>query len=311
VKFGKPLLALLLFVPLLGLAAAEKPKVIATLSPVHSLVASVMHGIDEPRLLLPADASPHTHSLRPSEARALADADLVVWVGPELEQFMPKALSTLAGDADTLQLIELPGLTVLEGRDSADWQHVHDHDESHRHGHRDMHIWLDPLNAISIGHAVATRLAELDPERADHYRQNAGKLEKRLRELDARTRQALAPARNQPYVVFHDAYHYFEHRYDLHAAGTLTVSPDRPPGARQVAEIRERIQTRGVRCVFREPQFESRLIATLVRGTPATIGVLDPMGAELTPGPDAYFQLIENLAASLLRCLGTRQGDAE
>lgn len=281
------------------LAWAKAPDVVVTLGPIHSLVAGVMQGVAEPKLLLPAGASPHSYALLPSDARALSGAELVVWVSPELERFLQKPLKTVAAHAGTLEIASLPGLTLLEGREAGHGEH-----DGHAPGDADLHLWLDPHNARVIVKAAAERLADLDPANAARYRQNAQTLQARLGELDQRTRRALAPLKDKPYVVFHDAYHYFEHRYDLHSAATVTVSPERPPGARQVAEIREKIRTAGVKCVFREPQFESSLVQALVRGTSARVGVLDPVGATLEPGPEAYFQLIDGLTGSLVGCLG-------
>lgn len=290
----------LLLIPLLllSLGANAAPRVVVTILPVHSLVAMVMEGVGEPRLLLPASASPHSYALLPSDAQVLTQADLIVWVGPDLEPFLQKPLRTLASQATTIQLTTLPDLTLL----GADPQHVHAGHEGGDHRH-DPHLWLDPANAMAIVEAVQARLAALDPANAGIYRANADRQQQRLRSLDREIRAAVAPVRGMRFLVFHDAYRYFTERYDLASVGALTLSPDRLPGARTVAAARDRVRSGQVRCVFREPQFEPSIAEAIVRGTGARVGTLDPIGADLLPGPDAYIQLLRNLASSLHACL--------
>jgi zinc transport system substrate-binding protein len=290
-------LAAIIFL-LLSAGATAAPRVVVTVAPVHSLVAGVMQGVAEPRLLLPPGASPHSYSLLPSDARGLTRADLVVWIGEDLELFLEKPLRTLSGDAQILKVTGIPGLTLLEA-DASEHQDAHGH---RQHAH-DPHVWLDPHNAVRIVEAVADTISRIDPEHAAVYRKNALTQLERLQALDREIAQAVAPVRDKPFLVFHDAYKYFERRYGLRSAGALTASPDRPPGARTVAAARDRIRSANVGCVFREPQFEPSLAQAVVRGTDARIAVLDPLGADLAPGPSAYFQLIRNLTHSLVGCL--------
>lgn len=292
----RPLLLLPLL--LLSLGAVAAPRVVATILPVHSLVAAVMEGVGTPRLLLPAGASPHSYALLPSDAQVLAQAELIVWVGPDLEPFLQKPLRTLAGQAATIELTTLPDLMLL----GADRQHAHAGHEAGDHRH-DPHLWLDPANAAAIVEAVQARLGALDPANAAAYRANAARQLERLRALDREIRAVVAPVRSVRFLVFHDAYRYFTERYGLASVGALTLSPDRLPGARAVAAARDRVRSGQVRCVFREPQFEPSLAEAVVRGTGARTGTLDPIGADLPPGPDAYVQLLRNLAHSLHDCL--------
>jgi zinc transport system substrate-binding protein len=296
-------LLVLLFAFSRSWAAEPPPRVVASIGPVHSLTAAVMQGVAEPRLLLPSGASPHTYSLLPSDARALHSADLVIWVGPALESFLGKALQELASDARVLQLTELESLSLLEPRGLDEWTHGHAEEDHAPAEAVEPHLWLDPLNAVRIGAAVADALAVLDSARADTYRRNAAQLRQRLLALHQKIEAAVAPVRERPFIVFHDAYHYFEHRYGLRAAGAITVSPDQRPGPRRLAEIRARIGTLGARCVFREPQFEPGLVRTVVEGTGARIGTLDPEGADIDPGPEAYFKLMNSLTEELVSCL--------
>lgn len=294
----------LLLLLLLSPAASAAPTVVVTISPIHALVAGVMQGVGEPQLLVPPGSSPHSYALLPSEARLLTRADLVVWVGEDLEAFMQKPLRTLADDAAILEVLTVPDL-VLESRDEP---HLHGAGETGEHG-SDPHVWLDPRNAGRIADAVTRQLTQLDPANAATYRRNMAAIQSELAALDKEIAAALEPVREIPFLSFHDAYGYFERRYGLNSAGALTLTPERPPGARRLAEAREQVRTLGVRCIFREPQFEPKLAEAVARGTPARIGVLDPIGAEIPPGPDGYMQLMRQLTTSMVDCLAGSPSD--
>ncbi|BCR04222.1 zinc ABC transporter substrate-binding protein [Desulfuromonas versatilis] len=289
-------------------AAASPPKVVVTIKPIHSLAAAVMAGVASPQLLIEGGGSPHSYSLRPSDARALNEADLVVWVGEGLESFMQRTLAALGEKVRVLTLARAPGVKLLPSRAGGAWEASPEHPDEHDHDHHasgdfDYHLWLDPNNALAIAELLATELGRLDPAHREAYASNAQKLAERLRVLDAELEQRLEPLRKAPYVVFHDGYQPLEKRYDLNAVGAITVSPDRKPGARRLREIRATIGQLGARCVFSEPQFEPRLAATVIEGTGARAGVLDPLGADLPAGPEAYFVLMRNLAEALETCL--------
>jgi zinc transport system substrate-binding protein len=302
------------------LSAAASPQVVVSIKPVHSLVAMVMQGSAEPRLLITSGASPHTYSLKPSDAQNLQQADLIFWVGEGLETFLVRPLKALPRNARVIALAEAPGLTLLPYRNSGLWEthghgssetstaHAHDSalhgDHEHNHHGRDMHIWLDPANAQAIVRSAAAALSEANKNHADLYRSNAEAALARLQTLDDSLRQTLQPVAGRPYVVFHDAYQYLEHRYGLTPIGSITIDPDRQPSAQRVAEIRESITKRGAICVFSEPQFSPKLIPTLIEGTNARTGVLDADGGTTVPaGPDAYPAIMHNLADALRRCL--------
>lgn len=295
--------------------------VVASIKPVHSLVSAVMEGVSEPQLLVSGAGSPHTYSMRPSEAQMLEQAKVVFWIGSGLETFLAKPLNTLAGEARVVTLADTPGLTLLDTREGGtfaehshdhaeahahDHEEDHDHDESHEHhahGNKDMHIWLDPENARAMVRQIAATLSDADPENAAAYEENADAVEGRLDALTREVAEALAGVTDRPFVVFHDAYHYFEDRFDLSAAGSITVSPEVLPGAQRLQEIRNKIEELNAACVFSEPQFEPKLVDVVVEGTNARAGVLDPLGADLADGPDLYFTLISNAARSLADCL--------
>jgi len=281
-------------------AEPQSPKVVVSIKPLHSLVAGVMAGVGEPQLLIKGGGSPHGYSLRPSEARLLADAQLVVWVGHKLESFLEKPLSTLGTNARQLELAEALESDLLPSREGGGWdahEKNHDHDEQ---GDHDQHLWLDPRLAKQIVEKTAAALAEIDPVHQQQYQKNAAQLKVRLDSLHAQLKTKLAPVKNVPYVVFHDAYQYFEGTYGLNAVGSITIDPERKPGARRIREIREKIKGLNARCVFSEPQFEPRLVATVIEGSGARTGVLDPIGAELPAGPETYFLLLNALADNLV-----------
>lgn len=283
-------------------AHATAPQIVASIKPVHALVAALMEGVAEPVLLIEGGGSPHSYALRPSQARALERADIVVWVGEELETFLKRPLGTLAADAHIITLMEAGGLNLLPTRQGGA-REVRDHDYDHGHGEFDTHIWLDPRNASVMARTVAEALVAADPDNTATYRANAARLDADLATLEQSLGERLVPFREQPFVVFHDAYHYFEHRFDLNSVGSITVSPDISPGAARLRELRRTIASTAARCVFSEPQFEPRLVETVVEGLGVGAGVLDPLGGALPAGPEQYFALLNAMADSLVECL--------
>jgi len=295
----------------LGLnTAAAEPRVVASVPPIHALVAGVMKDVGKPTLIVRGVGSAHTYSLHPSEARALSEADIVFWVGPIYERFLEKPLATLAAKARRIELDWAPGVTLLPVREGGTWEH--DDTSGHDHGQEDApdlsemdgHMFLDPENAKAIVRAAVTTLSEVDPANAPRYTANGDQTIARLGALDAELRAILAPVKDKPFIVFHDAYQYFERRYDLNAVGSITVSPERPPGAQRLQRLRRKIADLGTTCVFAEPQFEPALVQIVVEGANAKTGILDPLGADVIPGPDAYFATMRTLARSLADCLG-------
>lgn len=324
-------------------ASAEAPSVVASIKPVHALVAAVMDGVGTPHLVVNGAASPHTFSLRPSDAEALQNAELIFWIGPEMETFLSGAIQTLGADAKVVSLMDAHNLITLDVReggafethehddhdqtvahtDHMDDDHDEDHDDAHanedhahedadehdhedeEHGHEeiDLHLWLDPLNAKAMVHEIAETLVAADPDNAAAYAANAEQTEADLDALIVEVEGTIAPVAGKPFIAFHDAYQYFENRFGVTAAGTITVSPETMPGAQRLTDIRAKISEVGAVCVFSEPQFTPRLIDVVTEGSDARSGVLDPLGADLTDGPDLYFQLIRNMASSFKDCL--------
>jgi len=291
-------------------SAHAEVNVIASIKPVHSLVAAVMKGAGEPSLIVDGAGSPHTYSLKPSQAAALQNADLIFWIGEQIEAFLEKPISTI-GSGKAVELIDAKGLQTLSPREGGAFDaHGHDEEEEHAdedhgdgHDEVDTHVWLDTLNAKAMAQEIAAALAEADPDNAALYRDNAAALDARLDKLTTELTAQLAPVKDTGFIVFHDAYQYFEHRFGLAAAGSITVSPDVMPGADRIREIQAKIGELGATCVFSEPQFEPRLITVATEGSDARSGVLDPLGADIEAGPELYFTLMRNMADSFASCL--------
>ncbi len=296
-------------------ATADDLRVVATIKPIHSLVAQVMGEDDQPHLLVTGAASPHTYALKPSDAKALNSARLVFRTSEGIEPFTRKIVSSLPKSVTVVTLADAPGLTMLDKRegdsfetDNHDHGHGHDHGkEGHHHeaSRRDGHVWLDPDNAIAMVRAIEKALSEAVPERAGSFQANAERAIERIGTLAKRIEADLAPMKGKDFVVFHDAYQYFERRFGVPAAGAITVSPEVQPSAKRLAEIRRKIKDLRVVCVFAEPQFKSKLVDTVIEGTGAKAGTLDPEGATVEPGPDAYGALIAKLAENLKACLSS------
>jgi zinc transport system substrate-binding protein len=280
-------------------AFAAGPVVLATIKPVHSLVAAVMQGAGTPELLIQGAQSEHSYALKTSDAEKVARARIVFEIGPDLETYLVRPLATLAPNATVVVLERAPGVHQLPARRGGLWEDGSDGD-----GPTDPHIWLDPENAIAMTKAIAAALSKADPTHTALYTANRDREVAMLTALENELRKNLAPVQGRPYLVFHDAYHYFERRFGLSSVGAVTVAPDRPVGPRRIETLRAAILQGKIVCVFREPQFSPRLIDTLVEGSRAKTGVLDPLGADLTPGVGLYPALLRNLAASLNGCVG-------
>lgn len=307
--------AALLAPALAGAAAADPPRVVVSIKPLHSLVAAVMDGVGAPLLLVKGSADPHSYTLKPSEAQALNDARLVVWAGPGVETFLEKPVAALARKARVLRLDRERSLKLLKAREGGLWEGEDDeghdkpgaHKDEHEHGEIDGHVWLDPDNAAAIVRAAVRELSLLDKENAARYAANGDKAAAALKALNADLRKQLAPLKGRRFIVSHDQLQYFEKRYGLAAAGSIAISPDRPPSARRLHAIRSRILKDKVVCVFGEPQVPDSLVKTAVEGTQARTGTIDTDGgAGIPEGKDAYFAMMRGVGKALAACLGAR-----
>ena len=298
-------------------------KVVASIKPIHSLVSYVMDGVGKPDVIVDGYNSPHGFSLKPSHAKMIEKADLIIWVGEDLEAFLEKPLNTIAKKAVNVEIMDLSGVkklkfrekNIFEGHDDHGHGHKekkHDdhghkkakHDdhghEGHAHGEHDPHVWLDPMNAKVIVKEIEKQLVKLDPDNSSKYKANSKKAQSELDNLTKNIKSDLKG--NLRFVVFHDAYQYFENRFGIKVLGALTVNPDVLPGAEQLSEIREVIEHEKVNCLFSEPQFNPAIIKSIAKDTKIKTGVLDPLGATLDKGKGMYSELLQSMYASFKGC---------
>ena len=301
--------------------------IVVTIKPIHSLVSSITKGVSSPYLIIRGASSPHTYSLRPSDAKKIRRAKLVFRIDDDLENFLVKTLKTLGKDARIVTLSKTKGLTELKYRELEDFKYGHKghddhkghkghddhkghkgHDEhkghkGHHHEGTDLHLWLDPKNAIRFVHKIEAELKQADPKNAETYRVNSGELRERLTKLTKTIDSELKSLKRRPFIVFHDAYQYYENRFGLKAAGTIMLNPEVPPSVKQISTIKKRLKALGVACIFQEPQFNQRISKAVARGTRTKILSIDPLGAAIEPGPRMYNKLIENITTSFKTCL--------
>jgi len=294
---------------------AADPKVVVTIKPLHALVAQVMSGVGTPELLVKGASSPHSYALKPSEGRALHNADLFFRMSETVESFTIRVVKSLPKRVEIVTLQDAPGLKLLALRTGATFEpHAHGKETAHGHGHSharpqtgdaiDGHAWLDPDNAKVIVERIQQALGAKYPAHAPAFKANAAALAAKLDALAAELDGDLEPVADKPYIVFHDAFQYLERRYGLNVVGSISINPEVPPSAKRLTDLRRKIQSLGAVCVFAEPAFDRRLVDNLIEGTSARTGTLDAEGSSLDPGPDLYFALMRKLAGALKGCLG-------
>jgi len=279
---------LLIFISFLLLTTSVTAglRVVTTIQPIHSITASIMQGVGEPELLIPATTSPHHFSLRPSQRRSLEHAGLVIWVGEPLEGFMPRIIVSLPDEVQILSLL---------GPDAG----------HHEHGHEDKnpHFWLDPIETIAISEKIQDALIRADSQHSAQYIQNTAALKQRLLALDAKLSKQLNPVNQKPFIVFHDAYSYLIERYHLKQVGIVTLDEHQPPGGKHLQALRKQLKEQSIACLFTEPQFEPAIVENLIRGTPTRVQSLDPIGSDYASGPNAYFDMMDTLGQNMSQCL--------
>ncbi|WP_338584013.1 zinc ABC transporter substrate-binding protein [Pseudomonas sp. MAG733B] len=287
---------------LIGSAQAEV-KVLTSIKPLQLIAAAVQDGVAIPEVLLPPGASPHNYALRPSDVRKVQSVDLLYWIGPDMEGFLPRVLNGRTLPSVAVQ--DLPGLKL---RHFAEDNHSHaeeadEHDHDHRPGSLDAHLWLSPINARVIATKMAADLSAADPANAPRYQSNLKAFDERLDALDLRLKKRLAGVEGKPYFVFHEAFDYFEDAYGLKHAGVFSVAAEVQPGAQHVAAMRARLQEVGKTCVFSEPPLRPRLAETLVAGLPVKLAELDALGGYTPATAQGYEQVLEKLGNDLAGCL--------
>lgn len=299
-------------------ALAQKTgNVVVSIRPLHALVQGVMGDTGLAILLVEGGQSPHGYQLKPSQMQLLQTANAVFYIDDAFETFLPRVLETLPEKVQREAVAQKAGLTILDRRKTGAWEsHAHEEHEEpehhaahegkpHTHDQQDLHVWLSPDNAAKIISYIRRELTALYPEHASIYEVNEAVMLNRLAVLDTKLQKKLAPVKNKPFIVFHDAFQYFERHYELRGVGSITLEPEHPPSAARVREIRKRIRETGAICVFREPQFSGKLVDTVIEGTHTSSGTLDPMGVSFLDSPDSYFLLLEQLTDQFVQCLNT------
>ena len=300
-----------------GTASANIPKVVTDIPITHSLVTRVMAGIGMPDLIVDRGASPHEYSLRPSNAASLEAADLVFWISNGLTPWLDDALNTLARNAKVIELMDAKGATVLSFREGATFEtHSHQHkqdedghdedkhdEDEHATGNVDPHGWLDPYNGRIWLDVIATALSKIDPTNSDIYFANATQAKADIDTVISELEETLAEFRGTNFIVYHDAYQYFEKRFDVLAAGSISLGDVSDPSPARIAEVRKIVEELGITCVFSEPQFNSELVRTVSDGVSVKTRVIDPLGTQFTLGPDFYLNVLRGIAQSMASCL--------
>ena len=285
-------LRLLLLILLCFNQPAFAVNVLVSIKPVHSLVSAIMQGVNKPALLLSDNQSAHSFALKPSQARKISQADIIIWVGPSMEAPLNELLAKQKGK-QFIQLIDIPGLSFP----STHAEHHHGSDQ------RDPHIWLSIQNAIVMVNYIQQQLSISDPSHSQNYADNATQLIQHLEQLDSELLAATQTVQDIPYMVFHNAYSHFEQAYHLNDVGSITLNGEYRRGARFISQLKKTIEEKQVQCLFEEPQFNSRISQMLVSGTNIRLGILDPLGSTITAGPEHYFTLMHLLSRSLKQCL--------
>ena len=295
-----------------GTASANVPKVVTDIPITHSLVTRVMAGIGMPDLIVDRGASPHEYSLRPSNAASLEVADLVFWISNGLTPWLDDALTTLARNAKVIELMDAKGATVLSFREGATFEtHSHQHkqdedghdEDEHATGNVDPHGWLDPYNGRIWLDVIATALSKIDPTNSDIYFANATQAKADIDTVISELEATLAEFRGTNFIVYHDAYQYFEKRFDVLAAGSISLGDVSDPSPARIAEVRKKVEELGIICVFSEPQFNSELVRTVTDGVSVKTRVIDSLGTQFTLGPDFYLNVLRGIAQSMASCL--------
>ncbi|WP_394662234.1 zinc ABC transporter substrate-binding protein ZnuA [uncultured Pantoea sp.] len=299
---------------LAALALPAHSAVVTSIKPLGFIAAAISEGITPVEVLLPDGASEHDYALRPSDVKRIKNADLVIWVGPEMEAFLTKPAAALPASRN-LEIAALPAVKsqlIRGGEDEDEDEEGHASDKSedqdsshthHHHGEYNMHLWMSPKIAQESAVAIHGKLLELMPESKAKLDANLQQFEAALAETDKHIGAQLAPVRNKGYFVFHDAYSYFEKHYGLSPAGHFTVNPEIQPGAQRLHQIRTQLVEQKAVCVFAEPQFRPAVIDAVSRGTSVRKGTLDPLGMGISLTKDSYVKFLSQLSSQYASCL--------
>ena len=282
---------------------AISSEIVVSIKPLHSLVSAVTEGSNPVSLVIDGSMTPHNFALKPSHAKLLNNAKVLFYIDDEFESGLKKTVKGLPKSVKVIRVSKMKKLRLLSTRADDNWEEDgHDH---HDHGHssNDLHIWLDPNNAIEIVKSITQELSAIYPENINIYKKNAKNIIKEIKTTDLLIKSMLEPVRNKPYIVFHDAYQYFEKAYSLKSVGSILVDPELPASAKRIIKIRSKIKSLNAHCVFKEPQYRAKIVKTVIDGTTTKIGILDPLGADIKSGPGMYTNLLKNIAENLNACL--------
>ena len=300
--------ALVSFVPVHNAHAKD---IVVTIKPLHSLVTGVVGNTARTHLIVDGNQSPHGFKFKPSQIKLLNNAAVVFYIGDTFETFMEKAFNAIPSNVVKVPVAEKARLKLLPYREGGPWEedkhegHDHGHEGHHDEGGGDMHVWLDPDNAIKMIKAITRQLSKVYPENRDTYKANARSYVQKITALDSELSAALSNSKESPFIVFHDAYQYFEKHYGLNGVGSITFDPHDFPSPKRLKEIQGKLNEMSAACVFSEPQFSDRLVRTVIKGTSAKTALIDPLGANIKDGPNLYFELLSGMAASFKRCFNS------
>ena len=290
---------------------ANAKDIIVTIKPLHSLVTGVVGNTAKTHLLVSGNQSPHGFKFKPSQVKLLNNSAVVFYIGDTFETFMEKAFDSIPSNVVKVPVAEKARLKLLPYREGGPWEedkhegHDHGHEGHHDEGGGDMHVWLDPDNAIKMIKAITRELSKVYPENRDIYKANARSYVQKITALDSELSAALSNSKEFPFIVFHDAYQYFEKHYGLNGVGSITFDPHDFPSPKRLKEIRGKLNEMSAACVFSEPQFSDRLVRTVIKGTSAKTALIDPLGSNIKDGPNLYFELLSEMAGSFKRCFNS------
>ncbi|MFL2549200.1 MAG: zinc ABC transporter substrate-binding protein [Gammaproteobacteria bacterium] len=283
--------------------SAFSSEIVASVKPLHSLVSAVTQGAHTVSLLIEGSMSPHNFALKPSHAKLLNNAKVVFYIDNQLESALKRTVIGLPTSIRVVTVSKTKQLNLLPARSGGNWEEDgHDH-HHHDHGSNDVHFWLEPSNAIQIVKGIVRELSIVYPKNINLYKKNAKNIIKEIKSTDLSIKSMLVPIKDKPYIVFHDAYQYFEKAYGLNAVGSIMLDPELPPSAKRIIQIRTKIKSTNASCVFKEPQFRAKIVNTVIEDTNAQVGTLDPLGADLASGPNMYLELLKSIASNLKTCL--------
>ena len=282
---------------------AFSSEIVVSIKPLHSLVSAVAGDSNSVSLLIEGSMSPHNFALKPSHAKLLNNAKVVFYIDNQLESALKRTVIGLPISVRVVRASKFKQLNLLPTRAGDNWEEDgHDH-HNHDHGSNDVHFWLDPNNAVQMVKGITRELSMVYPKNINNYKKNAKNIIKKIKAKDSLIKSQLEPIQDKSFIVFHDAYQYFEKAYGLNSLGSILLDPELPPSPKRIMQIRTKIKSMKPHCVFKEPQFRAKIVDTVIENTNVKVGILDPLGADLESGPQMYTNLLQNISDNLNACL--------